>query len=228
MTKPTKPTRKRTRKPSKKKESESFEKILQASTEEVEEFLLERYKEEHEGFDNLPLPREILFCEAYMANGFKGTEAILAIDPEADKKKLSARVKTLLGKERVQNYLSRQLHLKRLRLGISQDYIAKKYLCWANLDITDFLDFKPASGTGSRRRSAAVYLKEDINKLPPMVRQSIKSVTVDDKGKVKVEFIDQKSALDSLAKILGFGNDKIKVDNEGHLHLHFDKQDEEA
>lgn len=214
------------RKTKKISESAHFKKMLDQSVEEVEEYLLERYQEEYAAdFNNLPTPREILFCEAYMANTFNLAKSCAELWPDHSPRSASTLGEKMLEKERVQNYLSRELHLKRLRLGVTQDYLTKKYLTWANLDITDFLEFVPAKGKGTNRRAAAVYLKEDIANLPPMVRQCIKSVTVDDKGKVKVEFIDQKSALDSLAKLLGFGNDKLKIDTDGQIHVHFDGQD---
>lgn len=220
-------TKRRTRKTGTKADTEHFKEMLAKSEEEVEEYLLERYKEEYASdLENLPTPREILFCEAYMAHSFNMTKTAAEIWPNCSDPKIRARDgEKMLEKERVQNYLSRELHLKRLRLGITQDWLTKKYLTWANLDITNFLQFVPAKGKGTNRRAAAVYLKDDIENLPPMVRQCIKSVTVDDKGKVKVEFIDQKSALDSLAKLLGFGNDKLKIDTDGQIHVHFDGQD---
>lgn len=208
-----------------------FDKMIQKTSDEIEEYLVEQYREEDDNFKDLPSEREMMFCHAYLSNGFKQGPAIAETTPELKTSNRIQRAHTYLARERVQKYLARELHNRRLRLGVTADWICKKYLIWATLDITDFLDFIPAKegkGRGKVDRRASIYLKEDINKLPPLVRQAIKSITIDDKGKVKVEFIDQKSALDSLAKMLGYANDKITLDSKIPIHLHFDQQDQEA
>lgn len=197
---------------------------LETTVEEVEEYLLSCYDEEMDDFKDLPLRAEMEFCHAFMANGFKGGPAYSTVYPDKAKANASAQAQQFLSRPRVKCYLAKQLYAKRLRLGITSDWVCKKYLAWANLDITQFLDLK------TKGRGIGVYLKKEINELPPLVRQSIKSISYEEKsGKIKVEFIDQKAALDSLVKLLGYTNDAlINIDTDNSVHLHFDAQDREA
>ncbi len=230
-------TAKKKRKTSIKKtiaESEKkFEQILEKSVDEIEEFLLSTYKDPGtDHFNDLPTPQEILFCDYYLSNGFNVVQAMSRVHPGVDEQNACHWAKKYLAKDSVQNYLKRALHFKRLRLGVTSDWICQKYLTWANLDITEFIDFTPASKT----RQAFTTLKKNIHDLPAVVRQSIKSLTVDKEGKVKVEFIDQKSALDSLSKMLGYGDSPVtkkaggvNPDSDGKkIVLNFDSQDEDA
>lgn len=212
-------------KPSTKRKSEFDTEILKTA-EEIEDYLLSTYSEEQDDIYDLPSPTEMQFCHAYLSNGFKQGPAVRTVLPELSTANSVQRAHDFLSRERVQRYLTRELHSRRLRMGVTADWVCKKYLSWATLDITQFIEFD--SGSSRRGSGASVYLKKSINELPPLVRQSIKSLTVDDKGKVKVEFIDQKSALDSLAKMLGFSNDKLTIDSKVVTHLHFDEQDKEA
>ncbi len=205
-----------------------FEKMVHKTAEEIEEYLVGQYREEDDNFKGLPTEREMMFCHAYLSNGFKQGPAIAEILPDLKTSNRIQRAHDYLARPRVQKYLTRELHNRRLRMGVTADWICKKYLVWSTLDITQFLDFVPAKEgkKGRTDRRASIYLKEGIEKLPPLVRQAIKAITIDDKGKVKIEFIDQKSALDSLAKMLGYTNDKIIPQTP--IHLHFDAQDNEA
>lgn len=203
-----------------------LEKDLYDTAEEVEEHLINIYKEASDNdFNDLPSPTEMRFCHEFLNNGFKKGPAIREIFPDLSSSNMIQRANDYLDRPRVMKYLSRELHNRRLKMGVTAEWICKKYLMWANLDITDFIEFSPATIKG---RGAAVYLKKNISELPPLVRQSIKAITVDDKGKVKIEFVDQKSALDSLAKMLGYAQDKISFDGGVPINLYFDKQDEKA
>lgn len=213
------------------KNMNSFDTMVLKTAEEVEDYLMKSYIEEDDDIYDLPSMTEMQFCHAYLSNGFKQGPAIRTILPESTEAYCTSRAQILLSRDRVQRYLSNELHSRRLKMGVTAAWICKKYLAWSTLDVTEFLDFTPnkMSKNGDRVvRKASVFLKGDIADLPRLVRQAIKSLTIDDKGKVKVEFIDQKSALDSLAKMLGYANDKLTMDAKLPIHLHFDQQDSEA
>lgn len=201
-----------------------FMKMIEQSAIEVDEYLASVHDEHADEFENLPSLREMEFCGHWMANGYKTAPAMQKVIPGIEPSSATQHGRKILKKPLVQQYLARQLHNKRVRTGITADWIAQKYKAWATLDITQFIDFEPSQG----KKRAAVYIRSQISDLPPLVRQCIKSISVDEKtGRVKVDFIDQKSAVDSLAKLLGFTNDKL-LDINNHIEMHFDSQDEEA
>ena len=60
------------------------------------------------------------------------------------------------------------------------------------------------------------------------VRSAISSISVTMQGELKVEFINQKAALDSLVKMMGYLENKLNIESKQPIIMNFDSQDSEA
>jgi len=177
---------------------------------------------------------EVLFALEFVASGFNMQLAAKAVrskydderhtdDTEDDPQyyhKCTLTAKKYLAKYHVRNFIQEQINHRIERLQVTEDWIWKKYRGWANLDITNLIEIK----TVNNRR--IISLKKNIEDLPLEVRTSITSISVTTLGDIKVEFVNQKAALDQLCKLMNIGQDSLNLDTE--VHLHFDSQDADA
>ena len=177
---------------------------------------------------------ETMFCLEFIGNGFrKGLAYLHAVGQgEGETRKLAIGTAScsgdrLLKKPHIKNFIQDQLNARCERLQVTSDWVARKYKIWSEIDITQYIDIiQPKTRTGRAR----LVLKQSLEDLPLAVRSAIKSITMTTAGDLKVEFIDQKAALDSLTKVLGLSVDILEISGKkgGPINLNFDAQDAEA
>ena len=179
---------------------------------------------------------ETMFALEFIATNFNTQQAAantrrarLGDDHESDKLENDPdfyHVCTTIGKRyltkyRVREFIQQQINNRIERLQVTEDWVWSKYRNWARTDVTQLIEIKEQKGR------QIITLKENINDLPLEIRTAITSVTVTTMGDIKVEFVNQKAALDQLCKLMNIGNDKVDL-NTGEIHMHFDAQDGEA
>lgn len=179
--------------------------------------------------------RQTLFALEYVANGFIGHLAASEvrkqypktkdIDDSKNKEANKKLANRYLKKELVKGIIDREVKCRLNRLGVTADWVWSRYMAWANLDISTILAIKQIETKG--RIKQIVVLKKNIKDLPIEVRTAITSISLTPSGDVKVEFVNQKAALDQLCKLMNIGNETLNV-NTGQIELHFDKQDDGA
>lgn len=220
------PILRKTKKPGRAKTipEKDLEKVFEKSEEEVQNYFEKFYSPFNDrDLIDPPSTLEINVALAYINSGFNLSKAGKEVwDSESDHN-ARRRVRRIIDKERVKKFISHELHCRRVAKGITFDWVVKKYLTWATLDITQFIELHIPK---EKKLKPFIVLKDSLDDLPELVRQSIKSISVDKAGKVKLEFIDQKSAMDQLCKLYGF--DRSESDGQSSIHLHFDSQDREA
>lgn len=172
-------------------------------------------------------PEQVLFALEFINNGYKAVTAIRDTFGKTAKKWTNAKCESvarrLLKLEKVRSFIDEQLRLRAEKLQVTADWVALKYKTWAELNITDYLEIV----TGARGRQT-IKLKCSVDKLPDHIKSGIKGVKMTAAGDLNVEFIDQKSALDSLCKVLGIGADKPTDNNSAPVVINIDSQDAEA
>lgn len=172
-------------------------------------------------------PEQVLFCLELIGNGYDMQRAVQTVYGSAvadlsDNKCLSLG-KKLMKLRKVRHFIEEQLHLRAEKLQSTADWVASQYKQWSQIDLTDYLKLDY-----SEKGKAFVRLKCDIEDMPKVVRSAIKKIRVDAQGGLTIEFIDQKQALDSLARMLGYIDNKVTVEAKAPIMLSFDRQDEEA
>lgn len=135
----------------------------------------------------------------------------------------------LLKLPKIKSYIMDELERRAEKLKASADWIAYKYKTWASICITDYIEIEYYTNPRTGVKKPSLKLKTEIEDLPPEIKSAIKSITVNSQGDLKIEFIDQKSALDSLTRMLGLnGDNKIVLDSRAPINVIFDSQDEDA
>lgn len=180
---------------------------------------------------------ETLFATEFVYNGFKSLvayrKAVSVQDEDGEvttnmsNRTMSRHARKLLNKPNVVAFINDQINARCERLEITKDWIARKYKYWSEIDVSKYIKIvKPKD----KRQKPFIALKTDLNKMPAMMRSSIKSISMSNQGDIKVEFIDQKSALDSLCKLTGYMNEKLQISNEDNktIKIVIDQQDMEA
>jgi superfamily II helicase len=175
--------------------------------------------------------QQTVFALEYIKNGYKLAPAVrAAVGKEKAESWKNKRTATQIGhnwlkKEKVFKFIHDQLNARCKRLELSVDVIARQYYIWSQIDVTEFVELR-RNETGK----PIICLKCELEALPRSVRTSVRSLTTTAAGDVKIEFIDQKGALDSLTKLLGFNNEKLQIGTADNstLKLIFDMQDKDA
>ena len=103
-----------------------------------------------------------------------------------------------------------------------------KYKTWATINVTDFLEVRYRELPGGEKGRPYIHLKVELEDLPTEIKSAIKSVSVSAQGDLKVDFVDPKGALDSLAKLMGVHEDTLNIKTKGPLIMQFDAQDADA
>ena len=176
--------------------------------------------------EGILLEKEVLFCLEWLSNGMKAGPAYSKVFGIDNTNTCYTEGSKLLGKPKVKAYVRREMNNRASRLGISSDYVANKYKVWAEGYIGDFVEVKTVSR--GKVKKQVLFLKGDLESLTPEQRSCIKSIEPTKDGQIKLTMIDQKAALDSLAKLLGYTQDKLQINTEVGITLKFDSQDEEA
>lgn len=201
----------------------TFSEVISASVDEIDKaYGMLIYKHP----TNLS-PEQVLFCLELIGNGYDMLNAVKTVYGSAvvelSDSKCVALGKKLLSLRKVRQYIEEQVQLRAEKLQTTADWVANQYKQWAQIDLTDYLKLEY-----SEKGKAFVRLKCDIEEMPKVVRSAIKKIRVDQQGGLTIEFIDQKQALDSLSKMLGFIDNKVAVEVKAPVVLNFDQQDEEA
>lgn len=170
--------------------------------------------------------KEVLFCLQYIENGMIAKHAYAKVFNCENLKTCAVEASKLLRKPKLKLFLRRELDQRAQRLGVTSDWVAYKYKVWSEAFIGDFVEVKEFKVKGVTTQ--VLLLKSHLEDLTPEQRSCIKSVEPTKDGHIKVTLIDQKAALDSLSKMLGYTNDKLKIEAEGTLILKFDDQDKDA
>lgn len=177
------------------------------------------------------LPWEVMFCQELVANGFIQYRAMQKARPGLGPRKSVLKAQEVLRRTDIRQYIRHQLITRATRLSITSDMTATKYWEWINADITEFVEYvQPKKSKTNSKSNPKPYLalKSDLKDLSDSAKSAIKSITTTKEGRLKVELVDKKGALDSLNKQLGFmEHTKVSLDAETII-LHFDSQDEEA
>ncbi len=200
---------------------------IESTEREIQEYYA-RYNE----FEPTDLSHvQTVFALEYIKNGFKIAAAVRkAVGEDRLKRWTNRRTPTQVGtnwliQKKVIDFIQDQLNARCERLQVTAEWIARKYKIWSEIDVTQFIELKENAEGGH-----TLSLKQNLEDLPKSIRTSIKSVSVGVGGDVKVDFVDGKSALDSLSKLLGMFNDKLEIDTKENLKINlvFDKQDSDA
>lgn len=175
-------------------------------------------------------PEQIIFCNNYIENNYSVVPTIRQTLGEHiidwNDKKCRRLGNKLLEQPKIKNFITEELSFICEEHRISKYWVCAKYKAWSEIDITDYLTIEYPNIKNARTRPQ-IKLKAKLEEMPKCVRTAIKGISVTSAGDLKVEFIDQKGALDSLQKLLGMTEEKIKVSGQVN-NLHFDKQDSEA
>jgi hypothetical protein len=167
---------------------------------------------------------QVIFCLELLNNGYQVPDAVRKTFGKTvldwTPSRCAALGHTLLRLPKVREYLQEQIDNRINKLQITLDWVANKYKAWSEIDIARYISLEQDD-----RGKPYIKLKTDLHLLPINVRTAIKGISVTAKGDVKLEFIDQKSALDSLAKLMGFIDSKIQIESKAPIILNFDKQD---
>lgn len=173
-------------------------------------------------------PEQVLFALELMANGYDMVKAIRTVFGTSVEKLSDAACKRLgnkiLSLKKVKIFVNEELNRRAEKLQTTADWCVMKYRDWANLDITDYIGVKTCKVTSKQ----SIYLKQDLEKMPKVARSAIKKIKTDPQGGIIVEFVDQKAALDSLAKLQGFVDSKTVVEVKAPIIMKFDAQDADA
>lgn len=173
-------------------------------------------------------PEQVIFSLEFMKNGYKAVPAIREtygqIVHDWSGSRCIELAKKLLGLSKVKRFINQEIELRAQKLQITADWIAKKYKQWATINVTDYITIKHHE----KSKRPYIVLKTELEKMPDEIKSAIKSISVTTSGDLKVEFVDQRAALDSLTKLLGFANDKINIETKTPIFLNFDSQDKEA
>ena len=200
-------------------------KIVNRVLSEVEDDVEEIMGNVYEGKITNLTPFEHAFVHAYVGHAYRILPCMKEILPaEESEGALQKIARGLLTRPRVLRAIAYNIRLRQARNEVTFDWVANKYRTWADMDMTQFFEVRRKDdGT------MAITAKTDFEDMHPEVRKCIKSMKVDDKGSLEITFIDQKAALDSLVKLLGFEQaHKIDLKVKGGLSLKFDAQDEGA
>lgn len=217
----------------KKRDPLTFSDVLKATVDEVENsFSMMVY--DHP--TNLS-PEQVIFALEFIKNGYKALPAVKEtfgnMISEWSDQRCYQLAEKLLGLKKVKKYINEELELRAHKLQITADWIAKKYKQWATINVTDYITVEytkkpPGSKALNFRPRPQIIMKKSLEEMPEVIKSSIKSIGVTASGDLKVEFIDQKAALDSLTKLMGFANDKIEAEIKGPVILQFDSEDANA
>lgn len=166
--------------------------------------------------------KETIFCLEYLANGMIAKHAYSKAFDCENLSSCAVEASKLLRKTKLKVFLRRELDNRAKKLGVTADWVANKYKVWSEAFIGDFIEVKEIKG------GQVLFLKSNLEDLTIEQKSCIKSVEPTKDGHIKVTLVDQKASLDSLAKMLGYTNDKLKIETEGTLVLKFDDQDKDA
>ena len=172
-------------------------------------------------------PEQVIFCQEFIKAAYKIAPAIKATFgtqaegwTDQDITKVGQR---LLQLPKIRKYLQEEIENRVTKLKTTSDWVAQKYRDWSEIDVTDYIRVEY-----NKRGRPQIKLLYELDELPKQVRSAIKSVSVNSYGDLKIEFVDQKGALDQLAKLQGLIDTKMKVEVEQPILLSFDKEDEDA
>lgn len=180
---------------------------------------------------------EVMFGLEFIATNFNAQQAmsncfkqnlsaedaeLLSVDSPQWYSKCTTAAKKNLGKYSVREFIQQQINQRVERLQVTSDWCWGKYKSWANLDITKVIQIN----THENGRQTLSFVK-DLDQLPVEVRSAITSISITTMGDIKVEFVNQKAALDQLCKLMNIDHDDTELE-QGNLILKFDVQDEDA
>lgn len=172
-------------------------------------------------------PEQIIFALEFINNGYKAEPAVReTFGNLADKwsrSQCATVAKELLQMEKIQEFIREQLALRVEKLKTTSDWVAQRYRDWATINVADYIKVQYTD-----EGRPYITLSKDLDKLPDSVRSAIRCIKVNKEGSLEVTFVDQKAALDSLTKLLGFMNEKLDVNVKSNVSLSFDAQDAEA
>ena len=178
-------------------------------------------------------PEQIIFCLEYVNCGYITSAAVrntFGAEDWTDSKVFNVG-KKLLKLQKIKDQIQSELDNRCEKLRVSADWAARKYKAWSEINVTDYIEvtYLRQLGTGRNLKPRPqIKLKTKLEDMPKEIRGAIKKVSVSTQGDLNVEFIDQKGALDSLVKLLGFTENKLVLDNRAPINIFFDDQDEEA
>lgn len=178
-------------------------------------------------------PEQIIFCLEYVNCGYITSLAVRNTFGAEDwtDAKVSSVGKKLLQLQKIKDQVQHELDNRCEKLRVSADWAARKYKAWSQINVTDYIEVRYIRQIGTGRNlkpRPQILLKTKLEDMPPEIRGAIKKVTVSAQGDLNVEFIDQKGALDSLVKLLGFTETKLTIDSKVPMNFFLDEQDEEA
>lgn len=178
-------------------------------------------------------PEQIIFCLEYVNCGYITSVAVrntFGAEDWSDSKVVNVG-KKLLALHKIKSQVQHELENRCEKLRVSADWAARKYKVWSQINVTDYIEVTylrtPGAGRNIKPRPQ-IRLKTKLEDMPAEIRGAIKKVTVSAQGDLNVEFIDQKAALDSLVKLLGFTENKLVLDSRIPVNIFFDDQDDEA
>ena len=178
-------------------------------------------------------PEQIIFCLEYVNCGYITSVAVrntFGAEDWSDSKVLNVG-KKLLKLQKIRDQVQHELDNRCEKLRVSADWAARKYKAWSQINVTDYIEVHYPRQIGAGRNikpRPQIRLKTKLEDMPKEIRGAIKKVSVGAQGDLNVEFIDQKAALDSLVKLLGFTENKLVLDNRVPINIFFDDQDDEA
>ena len=173
-------------------------------------------------------PEQVIFVLEFIKSGYKAVPAIQNtfghLAEEWVDRKCQAVASRLLDLPKVKSFLNEQLEARAEKLKVTADWVALKYKQWAQIDVAKYIEVAHHEKT----KRPYIKLKTNLNDMPEQIRSAIKEVSVTQAGDLKVVFVDQKAALDSLSKLMGFTDNKVTIETKAPIIMHFDAQDENA
>lgn len=178
-------------------------------------------------------PEQILFSLEYIKSGYCLNPSVKATFGDIAKDWAESKCHTigeeLLKLPKIKSFILEEMDRRCEKLRVTTDWIANKYKAWANVNVTDYLEVYYPEKQGRTNPRPQIRLKTELDELPDEIKSAIKSISISSYGDLKIEFIDQKSALDSLTKLLGLGGEnKLVLDTTASINILFDDQDADA
>lgn len=144
-------------------------------------------------------PRQELFCQHYIANGFNGTKAAIAAGySEKTANEIAAEN---LAKPSIKGRIEELKGEMLKKMEITQEDVMKFIFTSVNLDPSEFMDITTDG--------KLLFLKP-IKSLPIEVRRLIQGIEQTRNG-IKVTFVSKERMLDMAARFLSMYKDKLEV-----------------
>lgn len=146
------------------------------------------------------------FIDEYFVNGFNRVDAMLSVNDDLNQHTAEVMASAILTNERNQAYLQQKRSMLRASTDIRNENVLRELINWAFVDATKFM----------------TLTESEIQDLPPDIRRCIQSfksyekTSIDRKGTVhttktlEIKLVDKKTAMESIAKHIGF----FLIDNE--------------